>query len=342
MHGQPGSLKRAHGRLGPVMSGGALAIVALLSAACQHTTLPTQFRPRVEFHRDDARGELVVWTGGQPAFTYVYSVEWDLPHFYPILSPSGRSMTVQKTEPYPHHRSFWFADRVQLEGHRVADFYNAWYTGENGPKNPGPPFRDRIRHVRFTHLRTSPAEGSLGCQLIWEMEHGQVPVLDETRQLRVVALGNGEYFLDLTFTVTATYGSVTFRSDAVHYAWPYVRLNDRFNTNGMGRLVNSEGRMGQAGTHDQPARWVDFSRTGVPDAEGLALFSHPSNPHPHLWLTRDYGVFGPRRDAARSGKPFTLPRGSSLSARVGVLVHRGDVNEGRVAARYEAWSAGRL
>ena len=28
-------------------------------------------------------------------------------------------MTVQQTQPYPHHRSFWFGDRVALEGQRA-------------------------------------------------------------------------------------------------------------------------------------------------------------------------------------------------------------------------------
>jgi len=322
------------------LSGGACAV--LLLTACRQTGAGGTGAPRVEFLRDDAQGRLEVRIGGRPAFTYVYGEDWDLPHFYPIYSPSGRSMTVQKTEPYPHHRSFWFADTVELAGHRQASFYNAFYTGAGGPRDPHPPFRDRIRHDRFVSWAPGRGEGRLRWRLIWEMDHGRTPVLEEEREMRVVALEGGEYFLDIRFTVTAAYGPVTFRSDAVHYAWPYVRMNDRFNTNGMGRLVNSEGGVGQAGTHDKPARWVDFSRTGVPDAEGLALFSHPSNPHPHTWLTRDYGTFGPRREAARSGRPFTLAPGESLGTRVGVLIHRGDVQSGRVAERYRAWSEGRL
>jgi len=296
----------------------------------------------IEFQQQQARGELAVRIAGREAFVYVYGPEVDLPHFFPIRSPSGKSMTVQKTEPYPHHRSFWFADTVQREGHPPASFYNALYSGTGDPRHPGPPFTNRIRHVAFGELAPGAGQARLGLNLLWEMDSGRTPVLEETRTVRIVALGQGEYFLDLTFRLRAGYGPVTFCSDAAHYAWPYVRLNSDFNTNNCGRLVNSEGGCGQAGTHNQPACWVDFSRTGVADAEGLALFSHPSNPHPHTWLTRDYGTFGPRREAARNGRPFSLGRDETLSTRCGVLVHRGDVQSGRVAERYAAYAAGKL
>lgn len=296
----------------------------------------------VAFEDDAQAGRLEVRIGGREAFSYVYGTNVDLPHCYPLRSPSGESMTVQRGEPYPHHRSFWFADTVQLAGQREASFYNAFYTGGGDRRNPQPPFRDRVRHVAFLAQRAGAGAGELEMRLCWEMDEGRTPVLEETRRMRIVALGEGEYFLDVRFGLRAAYGDVTFRSDAVHYAWPFIRLNDRFNTNGGGVLVNSEGARGQAGTNMKPARWVDFSRTGVPDAEGVAMFSHPSNEHPHAWLTRDYGCFGPRRVEARSGRPFTLRKGETIQTRVGVLVHRGDVDSGRVAARYEAWANGKL
>ena len=312
-----------------------LAGASLLPAA---TTAPVEFNP------DDARGQLQVLIGGKEAFAYCHGTNVDLPHFYPVRSPSGKSMTVQQTEPYPHHRSFWFADTVQLEGQRQASFYNALYTGTGDKKNPRPPYRDRVRHVGHTTTAypDNRGKGELGLKLIWDMDDGKTPVLDETRRVKIVALGDGEYFLNLQFTLTANYGDVTFKSDAVHYAWPFIRLNTNFNSTAGGLLVNSEGGIGQTNTNMKMARWVDFSRTGVADAEGLAMFSHPSNEHPHAWLTRDYGCIGPRRIEAKSGKPFTLKKGESISTRAGVLVHNGDVKSGRVAERYEAYVAGKL
>jgi hypothetical protein len=315
-----------------IVSALVLAGAALLSAA----------EPSMEFRPDADKGQLQVLIDGKEAFAYCHGKNVDLPHFYPLRSPSGKSMTVQQTEPYPHHRSFWFADTLQLAGQRQASFYNALYTGTGDKKNPQPPFRDHIRHVAITSERRGAGKAELSLKLLWEMDDGKIPVLDETRSVRIVALGDGEYFLNLQFKLTANYGDVTFKSDAVHYAWPFIRLNTNFNSTAGGLLVNSEGGTGQTNTNMKTARWVDFSRTGVPDAEGLAMFSHPSNEHPHAWLTRDYGCIGPRRIEAKSGKPFTLKKGESISTRAGVLVHKGDVKSGRVAERYEAYMAGKL
>jgi hypothetical protein len=296
----------------------------------------------IEFKHDDAKGLLQILIGGKEALVYCHGKEVDLPHFYPVRSPSGKSMTVQQTETYPHHRSFWFADTVQLEGQRQASFYNALYSGVGDKKSPKPPFRDHIRQIAFTSQRNGTGVAETGMKLLWEMDDGKIPVLDEARSVRVVSLGEGEYFLDLAFILAANYGDVTFRSDAVHYAWPFIRLNDEFNANGGGLLVNSEGQTGQTNTNMKLAKWVDFSRTGVSDAEGLAMFSHPSNEHPHAWLTRDYGCIGPRRIEAKSGKPFTLKKGESIGTRSGVLVHKGDAKSGRVAERYQAYVDGKL
>lgn len=314
-------------------------ILALLFAAPAVVGIA---QPTIEFKTDEARSQMQILIGGQEAVGYVFGTNVDLPHFFPLRSPSGKSMTVEQTQPYPHHRSFWFADTVQLEGQRQASFYNALYSGRGDEKNPQPPFRDHIRHAAFTSQRSGNGQAELDAKLVWEMEDGKTPVLDEARHLRIVALGGGEYFLDLRYMLTASYGEVTFRSDAVHYAWPFIRLNDDFNTKGGGELVNSEGQTGQTNTNMKVARWVDFSLARAKEAEGLAMFSHPANDHPHVWLTRDYGCLGPRRGEAKSGKPFLLKKGESLQTRVGVLVHRGDVKLGRVAERFQAYAAGKL
>ncbi len=295
---------------------------------------------RVTFDQDDDAGRMQVCIDGREAFVYQYGPKADLVHLFPIRSPGGKSMTVQHPNPYPHHRSFWFADKVRLTGERTVEFYGAIYSGASRQERQ-PPFKDHVRHVEFIEGSATKDEARGAARLLWEMDSTK-PVLDERRDVRIVALADGEYFVDVTFTLTASYGDVEFVSDDVHYAWPYIRMNTAFSVDGGGAITNSEGGRNQQGTHNQVARWVDYSNTVDGETAGLAVFSHPSNPGPHRWLTRDYGCFGPRRINAKSGKPFTLKKGESITQRIGVLVHSGDVKGGEVAKRYEKYVGGEL
>ncbi len=326
-----------------------LALIGLLAAGATgaHTA---ETSPQIELKRDDARGLLSVLIDGKEAVVYCYGSDLDLPHYYPVRSPAGKSMTVEHPNPYPHHRSFWFGDRVHLAGQRDVTFYAALYSKQD-KEDPKSPFRDRVRHVEFVPGIAANADAAkadaaknraeIAMKLIWEMDLDK-PVLDELREMRVVALGDGEYLLDIKFTVKASYGEVTFTSDAVHYAWPYIRMNTQFSVDGGGTITNSEGGVNQQQTNGKDAQWIDYSNTVEGETAGLAIFSHTENGQPHAWLTRDYGCFGPRRVNARSGKPFTLAQGESLSRRVGILVHTGDVNSGQVAARYRQYVEGKL
>ena len=301
-------------------------------------------QPRIRFEQDTDDGKMSVIIDGKLAFGYQYRKDLDLPHFYPVNSPSGKEMIVEQTEPYPHHRGFWFADKIKFDG-KVADLYNALYSGTGGSRKPykpyHAPFRQYIRHVEFMNEHSGRSKAKIEENLVWIIEN-DVPALDEHRVLNVRAMSDGAYFLDITYTLTASYGPVEFISDAVHYAWPYIRVNRRFSVEGGGTITNSEGGINQAGTHDKIARWVDYSNTVDGTTEGIAIFSHPSNGYPHKWLTRDYGCFGPRRPDERSGKPFTLKKGETISQRVGVLVHTGDVKDGAVAERYQRYVDGKL
>ena len=324
----------------PALSAASLLSMAIASsAACapEPAGADRSATPRVQLERDDAAGRLRVLIDGREAFVYQHGADVDLPHYWPVRSPSGKSMTIQHPDPYPHHRSFWFADKVRLAEERDVNFYACLYTG----KDNKPPYRDHVRHVELLPNAGTPEEPVIRTKLLWEMDNDK-PVLDELREMRIVALGGGEYFLDVTFTVTASYGDVTFTSDAVHYAWPYVRMDPTFSVQQGGTITSSEGGVNQKETNGKEAKWVDYSNTVEGETEGLAVFSHTDNEQPHQWLTRDYGCFGPRRVDARSGKRFVLENGESLERRVGVLVHRGDVAGGKVAERYEAYVNGEL
>jgi hypothetical protein len=141
--------------MGRLIRSTCLCLLAL-AAACAP-------KPAVTLSRDDAAGRLSVLVGGREAVVFQYGPDLDLVHYWPMRSPSGRSMLVQKTEPYPHHRSFWFADTVRPEGgERDISFYNGLYSGvQDGTGAYGPPFRDRIRLVNLSHLESAKARAAV-------------------------------------------------------------------------------------------------------------------------------------------------------------------------------------
>src|SRR5512136_1733720 len=55
-----------------------------LAAACAA-------RSQVAFTRDDAAGTLTVRIGGREAFVFQYGPAVDLPHYWPLRSPSGKN-----------------------------------------------------------------------------------------------------------------------------------------------------------------------------------------------------------------------------------------------------------
>jgi len=314
----------------------ALCVPAVIAGmlACPLAAQQKASSPRIEVKLDDEAGRLRAMIDGKEAFAFHYAADLDLPYIVP-RSPSGKAMTVVRADPYPHHRSLWFADTVQLAGKAKVSFYNALYSRVD-KKDPNSPFRNRVRLVKLFPPSIGDGSATISAKLLWEMDR-DTPVLDEHRRMRLAPLGGGEYLLDLTFTLTAAHGDVAFVSDATHYAWPYVRMAPAFSVQKGGTMTNSEGGVNQKGTHGKLARWVDYSNTVDGVTEGLAVLVHSEKAEPRRWLTRDYGTFGPRREDARSGKKFALAKGESLLQRVGILVHTGDVKTGKVPERYAAY-----
>lgn len=312
-----------------------LFLCVVLSAGLQTVNLGAE-SSSIRLQKNDRIGQLHVLIDSREAFTYQYTSWLDLPHIFPMLSPSGKNLLVQQNEPYPHHRAFYFGDTVRFKGDRKVSIYNALYSGQSiGANAYGPPYLDHIRHVEFVRLETEDNRAVIEANLKWEMD-GSIPVLDEKRNMVVYPLEDGEYLIDITYTLTAAYGDVEFVSDDVHYAWPFLRIHPKFSGQNGGTIISNNGAQGEEATNMKVALWVDYSNTVKGKTEGVAVFQKPDG-FDHRWLTREYGIFGPRRSDNLSGKPFVLTKGESLTQRTGILVHRGNAKTGRVAERYKTY-----
>jgi hypothetical protein len=308
-------------------------IVGLLLLAA----LTASAEDRVVVGNDNNAKKCFVSIAGDEKLVYQYGSEWAIPHVHPLRSPSGKSLLLQRAEPpqkFPHHRALWVADHVQLAGHKAVDYYHCWKNQKNR-NDRAEGYHHFIRNVRVDYKAMTPQNALIEADLQWIVD-GQTSVLDEHREMKFVALGEGEYFVDYSWKLTAAHDDVKFVSDRVHYAWPYVRLHPQFSGEQGGTITNDRGETGQKSTDGALAKWIDYSNTVDGVTEGLAVFIYPDGQQ-HKWLTREYGTFGPRRSAAFSGTKFTLQKGASLSGRVGILVHRGDVTTGKVAERYQQY-----
>ena len=107
---------------------------------------------------DDSAGRLSIFIGGREALIYQFSDSLDLPHYWPLRSPSGKNLLIQKTEPYPHHRAFWFADTVRPEGEREVSLYNALYSGLKDRREVGGERRPADSDIRSSIPRKNPAQ----------------------------------------------------------------------------------------------------------------------------------------------------------------------------------------
>lgn len=300
--------------------------------------------PRIEFAADATEGRLSVKVDGAEAFVYRYGTANELPFpcLYPVWSPSGKALTEQgNVFPWPHHESFWFVNDVKLDGQEPSAMYYSLYH-RTDPNDWNSPFTNQIVQVEFLPQKQQvPDQAEIGMKLLWQ-KSPKIPLADQEQHIRVVALGGGEYFLDMHYRLTASYGKLTFVGDNIHYAWPMARMQEAFSPEKGAQVTNSEGSSTVFFPEFQVAHWVDMSNTvsGVP--EGLALFSHSENPYPHKWFVHKHGMFGPRRIDAQDGKPFALEKGESIGTRVGVLIHKGDATAGKVAQRYADYIAGKL
>jgi hypothetical protein len=303
----------------------------LLTTAALGITLsgsPVLNAEEVELRRDDDHHCLSILVDGKELLGYRYDPGFFLPRFFPVLGPSGNNLTDDGPKDHPHQRSIWFCDQLKLDDGKNVDFYMGFYDKKKAT---------RIRHKSFEYAKATRKEVLFKERLVWEC--AGKPLADETRTMSFFYLGDGEYLMDLVFRIEANHGKITFKPRDKHISIPFIRLAPDYTGNNGGTIENSEGGIGEKQTMGKTANWVDYSNTVNGKTEGIAVFSHPDSPfHPPKWFTRGYGLFGPRRVDQREGKTLSIEKGESLSHNIGILIHRGDVEGGKVSERYKRYT----
>lgn len=265
----------------------------------------------------------------KPLTRYHYSPRLKRPFLYPILGPSGLSLTrmghPHDPEGHSHHNSVWISHH---------DVNGVVFWGDQG--------KGRIVQQKIEKLSDSDAEASLTALNAWTDESNHKTLMRERRKIAVQPLDNGEWLLliDLQLETNAKGDEVTFGKTP--FGLIGVRMAKSIGVNdGGGTIRNSEGKVNEKEVLWKPAKWVDYS--GVirrvaqrRKIEGITLMDHPSNPnHPTIFHVRNDGWMG-------ASLTFTGPRklqaGKPLRLRYGLYVHAGQPSVAELETHWAAFA----
>jgi len=244
------------------------------------------------------------------------------PFIFPVVGPSGRSLTRMghPHEPFSHshHNSFWVA-------HHSVNGLSFWDDHGKG----------RIVTQKIVDYEDKGETSWVTASNAWvdESNHDK-PVMLETRRYTLQLLPKDEYLLYLDLQLEAppgapvTLGKTPFGLVGVRMA-KTIGVND-----GGGEIRNSAGKSGEKALLWQPAKWCDYSgpiRENV--TEGITLMDHPQNPnHPTAFHVRSDGWMGASLTQAAER---VIEPGKPLRLRYALYVHSGKPS---VEALDKAWA----
>jgi len=296
---------------------------------------------------DKGEKSLGISIGGKPFTIYHFvpgapaGVRLHRPCFFPVYGPDMVTMTrpypltkdvpANVSKDHPHHTSIWVA-------HGAVNGVDNWAVGR------GKGFQV---HKTFDLVASGPVVGIFRERLEWTAADGKRPLVSEVRTVRVYNLPESHRMLDLEVTFIADHGAVVF-GDTKEGGICATRMRPEFRHDRGGRLVNSAGQTGRA-AWGKKALWVDASGKVGGKRYGYAIFDAPTNlRHPTTWHARTYGLLtanpfglsyftGDRRN--RHKGDYRLEAGGRLTFRYRIYFHRGDEQEGGVAARYDDFAS---
>ncbi len=266
-------------------------------------------------------GDKVVVTIEGKLFTcYKFSKSQKYPYFWPVNGPaSGKSITTETSEPYPHHHSLFFGcDRVNGG--------NYWQdTNARGQiLSQGPKVVDSKDNSVF-----------ITDECLWK-QPGKEPVIRDKRFIRITALKE-QRIIDFHITMMALTDIEILKTNHSLFS---ARVVPELSVKSGGTLVNAEGKLKEKGTFGAASPWCDYYGTRDGTTEGIAILQHPSNRwYPSKWFTRDYGFFSPTPMYWLEGDKLKLAQGEILTLNYRVVVHTGDTKTAEIAKTFEGYQS---
>lgn len=259
---------------------------------------------------------------GQERLRWHYGPNYPRPFLYPVVGPSGSSLTRMGHPGAPdhdHHQSVWFAHNKVLG----IDFWGNQSTA-------------RIRQKQWLCYQDSDHEAIMAVLLGWYDGHDPRELLQQEAVIAVRPADKNETLIEIQSTFRPTSESLEFGK--TNFGFLAVRMAKSISAHfGGGQLTNSEGATGEPAIFGRPAKWMDYSgsiatlRDGHRESlvEGITYFDHGANPgQPTHWHVREDGWMGaaPCLNAA-----IVTSRTKPLMLRYLLHAHRGPVDPARAA-----------
>jgi hypothetical protein len=260
---------------------------------------------------------------GRERLRWHFGPSYPRPFFYPLLGPSGTSLTRMGHPGAPdhdHHRSIWFAHARVLG----IDFWSDRTAA-------------RIRQKQWLCYQDSDAEAAMAVLLGWYDGHDPKELLEQELIVAVRPGPEGETFVELQAIFKPAAESLEFGQ--TNFGFLAVRVAKSLSAHfGGGAITSSEGAVGEPAIFGKPARWMDYSGP-VPsgETEGITYFDHPTNPgHPVSWHVRADGWMG--ASVGMNGA-VTTTRKAPLRLRYLLHAHRGPIRAERAEKLFRDFAA---
>ena len=256
-----------------------------------------------------ANSETAIERAGVELVRYHFGEKLPRPFLYPIVGPSGKSLTrighPHDPQSHSHHNSLWVS-HFDVNG---VDFW--------GDHDPG---KGKIVTQRIVRYEDGDDLALLEFVNAWQDATGKT-LLNETRTVRLYPGVDKQYLLVLDLELSAAKEPVTIGKTP--FGLVGVRMAKTIGVHdGGGTIRNSQGGRDEAEVLWKQAKWVDYSGPITNQAaEGITLLDHPQNPnHPTFFHVRNDGWMGTSLtyEAAR-----TIVPDQPLKLRYGFWIHAG-------------------
>jgi len=269
---------------------------------------------------EQAGSRVIVRVGDDEFTQYKFDSAQKYPYFWPINGPrSGRSVTTESSQPWPHHHSLFFGcDKVNGG--------NYWQDAND---------RGQIRSMGVKVLQAKGKSVVIRDHCRWERPDHPA-VFDDLRVYTITAPSVDLRWIEVDVTLTAL---VNVHVPKTNHSLFSVRVSKDLSVAGGGTLINANNQRAEAGTFGQRAIWCDMSGTLGDEVEGIAVLVHPENAwSPCRWFTRDYGFMSPTPMYWLDDAGWRLPRGKSIRLRYLVVIHAGDAEAAHLSGVFNHWA----